>query len=180
MLEPDLDQAALFLETIVGDGGLVTLQTFDDSPDKRGQLVRVRHGRYGRNEIDLAELTDLNNRGAGIFLCVNETNGRGRLASDIVAVRALFVDLDRDAPDPEWHITPDLIVRSGGKGRLHAYWVLAPGTPLDAFGPAQRSLALHYGGDAVSDLPRVMRLPGFFHRKREPAVMTTVEVPVAA
>src|SRR5512141_268531 len=50
----------------------------------------------------------------------------------------------------------------------HGYW---PGIhcPLDAFEAAQVALARKFSGDeSVSDLPRVMRLPGFFHQKREP------------
>lgn len=43
--------------------------------------------------------------------------------------------------------------------------------PLDAFKPAQRALAGKFQGDtSVCDLPRVMRLPGFVHRKGEPFV----------
>ena len=40
------------------------------------------------------ELERLNNGGAGIFVTINETNGRGRKGIDIVRVRALHTDLD--------------------------------------------------------------------------------------
>jgi hypothetical protein len=36
----------------------------------------------------------LNAGGAGVYVTVNQTNGKGRKATDIVRVRALFVDLD--------------------------------------------------------------------------------------
>lgn len=43
------------------------------------------------------------------------------------------------------------------------------GCELAQFGPAQKALAEKFGGDpSVHDLPRVMRLPGFLHRKGEP------------
>jgi hypothetical protein len=39
---------------------------------------------------------------------------------------------------------------------------------LEEFPALQRSLAKRFAGDpAVSDLPRVMRLPGFFHQKKD-------------
>jgi hypothetical protein len=83
----------------------------------------------------------------------------------------LFVDLDGapvtpvlDAPD-----APDCIVQSS-PGRWHAYWMVGDCPPSE-FGRAQLAVALKFGGDvAVKDLPRVMRLPGFIHRKREPFV----------
>jgi predicted P-loop ATPase len=49
--------------------------------------------------------------------------------------------------------------------------------PLDAFTPAQEAIAKRYGSDAsVKDLARVMRLPGFYHRKTaEPFLSRMIE-----
>ncbi|HMM36237.1 MAG TPA: virulence-associated E, partial [Thermoanaerobaculia bacterium] len=64
-------------------------------------------------------------------------------------------------------LSPSFSVES--KAGPHNYWTLAPGAALDAFKPAQQQLSAFYGTDAsVNDLPRVMRVPGFFHRKAEP------------
>src|SRR5262249_29029700 len=49
--------------------------------------------------------------------------------------------------------------------KWHAYWLVSDCT-LEQFTPLQLRLAALYGGDtAVQDLPRVLRVPGFFHRK---------------
>jgi hypothetical protein len=53
-------------------------------------------------------------------------------------------------------------------GRFHAYW-LVTGLPLAEFKALQLAIAERFNGDRkVHDLPRVMRLPGFLHRKGEP------------
>ncbi|MGH8603344.1 MAG: DNA-primase RepB domain-containing protein, partial [Gammaproteobacteria bacterium] len=53
-------------------------------------------------------------------------------------------------------------------GKYHVYWLVSD-CPLESFPPAQKALAAKYGGDpVVHDLTRVMRLPGFFHQKKEP------------
>ena len=44
----------------------------------------------------------------------------------------------------------------------------APDTPIDEFPAVQTALAKRFSGDlAVSDPSRVMRLPGFYHQKKD-------------
>src|SRR5262249_12827835 len=51
------------------------------------------------------------------------------------------------------------------------------GIALDAFTPTQELIAKRFGSDPkVKDLPRVMRLPGFWHRKGEPFMVRIIEV----
>ncbi|HAB99099.1 MAG TPA: hypothetical protein DCE71_04685 [Parachlamydiales bacterium] len=53
-------------------------------------------------------------------------------------------------------------------GRYHAYWIVRD-VPLERFTEIQGVLSARFKGDPkVKDLPRVMRLPGFLHRKGEP------------
>lgn len=97
---------------------------------------------------------------------INEGDGKGRHASNVVRVRAHFVDLDGAplAPVLEASDKPHLIVESS-PGRWHVYWFLDE-CPLEEFKVRQQRLAEKYGGDSsVVDLPRVMRLPGFYHHK---------------
>src|SRR5262249_20679887 len=72
-------------------------------------------------------------------------------------------------------LTPSIIVRS--KNGLHAYWRLRAGESLDRFESAQVALATALRTDpSVKDLPRVMRVPGFFHRKdAEPFLVKMVQ-----
>jgi len=54
------------------------------------------------------------------------------------------------------------------RNRWHAYWRVSDCTLAD-FTPLQKALASRFAGDAiVHDLARVMRLPGFDHRKEDP------------
>ncbi len=163
----DLDVARLYIEALTGDPGTpMTFQVFDDNdPEKKDPkgLKRVLHGTLAKCA---RELTRLNGLGAGIFITVNQTDGKGRKTENIVAVRALFTDHDSGAPEA-YALKPSFIVQS--KAGPHAYWLLAPGTQLDDFRDAQKQLAAFYQSDpTIHDLPRVMRLPGFIHRKGAP------------
>lgn len=119
-------------------------------------------------------LRTLNEKGAGVFICVNETKGKIRRATNIVRVRALFADFDTPNPNRVKEllalvIPPSLIVESS-PDKHHAYWILNPdeNLPLQEFKPLQQTLASHLGSDpSVCDLPRVLRLAGFIHQKGE-------------
>jgi hypothetical protein len=64
-------------------------------------------------------------------------------------------------------LKPQMIVATSPY-HYHAYW-LVDGLALDDFEAVQRDIARRFGGDPnVCDLPRVMRLPGFFHNKNSP------------
>lgn len=144
----------------------VTFQTFSDTGNSVPNLARVLQGSFSAN-VD--RLIDLNERGAGIFVMVNAGDLRGRRAANVVAVRAAFVDLDGAPLDVvgDSPVQPHIIVESSAN-RYHAYWVLK-GCPMEAFKPLQKALAERFDGDqTVCDLPRVMRLPGFYHRKADP------------
>lgn len=166
----DLSETKAFLEFIDPVASSFTFLTFDDSEQKRGSLIRVLHGTLAQHA---SELERLNNAGAGIFVTVNETDLTGRKAENIVRVRALFIDLDGAPVDPVWQHDPQpQMVITSSPGRWHAYW-LVEGMELGDFEHAQKALIEKFGADpAVKDLSRVMRLPGFFHRKAEPFRVT--------
>ena len=170
----DKDTALRFLDAIA-PGEAVLFQTFDDSESRDGTLARVIPAPAG---VIPEQLLSFNCAGAGVFFCVNQTDNTGRRATEnVTAIRALFVDFD--TPDPErpervadlFKLEPSAVIESS-PGKHHVYWMLDTGAgqlALDDFKPAQKALAAAFGGDAVvNDLPRVMRLPGFIHRKGEP------------
>lgn len=165
--EIDLGMADRFLSSLVGDG-LVTFQTFDDSKAQRQDLIRVAHGTLGNHS---PTLTTINRNGGGVFVMVNEGDGKGRKGENVVAVRALFVDLDGAPLEPVQRcpLEPHLVIESS-PGRYHAYWLVRD-CPLGEFNIFQHALAMKFNGDQkVKDLPRVMRLPGFLHQKGAPFV----------
>ena len=171
----DLAMAARHLG-LLEDSGVYTFQTFldaDAEAESASTSPRVLHGPLDEHAEQLAEQ---NGKGAGIFVMVNAGDGvtkagakTCRTATNVHRVRALFVDLD-GAPIAqvlESALPPDWVVQSS-PGRWHAYWRVH-NCLLEHFATAQAALARRFGGDpAVKDLPRVMRVPRFFHRKSAP------------
>ena len=150
---------------------LYSFQTFDDGRDepKRAALTKVLHATRDQLPVVLPKLQLLNAGGAGVFVTVNETNGRGRKGADIVRVRALHIDLDGAPLEPVLTSErPPHIVTATSPGRYHAYW-LVEGMSLEDFRGAQEALLEKFGGDRnVKSIEHVMRVPGFFHRKGAP------------
>ena len=153
----------------------VTFQTFDDHKGRFDKsLIRVLHGRL---EQHLQLLTELNQKGAGIFFTVNATDLHGRGTNNITKVRAFFVDLDGAPLDPVLSapLRPQIVVQTS-QGRFHAYWLVQE-VSLDKFTTVQKVLIQQFGADpSVHDLPRVMRLPGFYHRKKEPFLVQVCQL----
>ena len=159
-------EVSKFLD-LIAEGEGITFQTFDDKKGTRDpQLTRILHGTL---DDHLAQLTRLNELGAGIFFTVNQTDLQGRETRNVTKVRALFVDLDGAPLEPFFAapLEPHIIVESSPK-RYHAYWLIE-GLALTEFTKVQEVLSKRFKSDpAVKDLPRVMRLPGFYHRKGDP------------
>jgi hypothetical protein len=164
-VEIDLTAAARFLAALSPDNQH-TFQTFDDAKRGRRGMTRILHGTFGTQAQRLAAL---NAKGAGVFVMVNRGDGMGRKADNVTACRALFLDLDGSPIEPVLAapIPPRITVESS-PGRWHAYWPVAD-LPPEQFTAAQKALAAMFAGDPkVHDKPRVMRLPGFLHRKGDP------------
>lgn len=170
---PDIDQAAKFLEKLDPQATSWTFQTFDDNADRKDQsLARVLHGTL---EEHGSTLVDLQSRGAGVFVTVNQTDLKGRKAENVLRVRAFFLDLDGAplAPVREWE-EPHMLCETS-PGRYHTFW-LVDDCPLDAFRQVQKDLIETFGGDdCIHDLPRVMRLPGFWHMKGDPYMVRMID-----
>jgi putative DNA primase/helicase len=161
----DINQAQRFLTLLAGDEPL-TFQTFDDGGTKNPKLARILHGNL---EEHATTLSALNAQGAGVFVMVNCGDGLGRKAANVTGIRALFVDLDGAPLEPVLAagVEPHLTIESS-TGRYHAYWLVSE-CAIEQFTQLQAALAAKFNSDPkVKDLPRVMRLPGFWHQKAEP------------
>lgn len=170
IMAPNLEQAKAFLNFIDPIKNAFTFQTFDDSERKDKSLAKVLNGTLDEHATQLAEL---NSQGAGIFVTVNETDLKGRKTDNIKRVRAVFADTDGAPLEPiqNHSATPNGITNSS-KGKWHAYW-LNDDLPLDEFSQIQSNIVAKFSTDpSVKDLPRVMRLPGFYHRKAAPFMVT--------
>ena len=171
----ELSEAERFLACLDPVAKFFTFQTFDDNSERKDpKLVKVLHGTLAEHA---AKLQRLNDKGAGIFVTANETDGKGRKADNVVRIRTLFVDLDGSPLDPVLASQPPPhVVSETSPGRWHCYWRIT-NLPLEQFRDMQKALAARFGGDpSVHDLPRVMRLPGFVHRKGEPFASHIVSV----
>jgi P4 family phage/plasmid primase-like protien len=171
----DLSSSQKFIDLLTGGTGICTFQTFGEKKVVNGPRPwpSVIHGTL---EQQAGRLKKLNHEGHGIFVCVNETDGQGRKSENIVRARSLFLDLDGSPLDPvsEAGLKPHMVVESS-PGRYHVYWLVNDVT-LTEFTELQSSLALRFDGDQqVKDLPRVMRLPGFLHQKREPFLVRLLQ-----
>lgn len=164
----DLREAARFLE-VLGDGDTeFVFQTFSDQKPKNGKDLNARV-LVGTLEEHGELLTALNDQKVGVFVQINAGSGRG--AKHITAVRELFIDLD----DPNTSIDsmrairkymprPTKVVVSSDK-KFHVYWRVS-NCELDQFKALQKQLAITFNGDStMSNLDRVMRVPGFNHCK---------------
>lgn len=145
----------------------LTTQTFRDSAKATG-FPNVAHGPHATQH---PRLQAANRIGMGIFFMVNDGDGSGRRAENVIGTVALFVDLDGNPIPDRLPLEPTAIVTSS-PGRHHVYWRVE-GTPTNEWSFAQKHLAEALGGDpAVHDLPRVLRLPGYDHQKNAPYRVT--------
>ena len=145
--------------------GKITIQTFCDKK-LRKDLTSIFH--FDTFTVAEADHLDwLNGEGAGIFFCVNETDGKGRTSENVIKVRAVYADMDGAPLDKALEYNPSLVVESS-LGRFHCYWFVKD-VPLEAFKTLQQNIIRVLNSDkSVHDLPRVLRVPGYMHLKYEP------------
>ncbi|PZO66382.1 MAG: hypothetical protein DI498_06900, partial [Paracoccus denitrificans] len=139
------------------------------------------------------EACQWNAQGYGIFATVNHMDGSGYGAdgqplaagvrtdtlAHVAGVRAHVVDLDNlNAMDnlqrAGMHLPmPGFYVQTS-PGKAHVYWPLAaPYVDNDRYKTLQRKLLQLYEGDpSVVDATRVLRVPGFYHQKGVPHLVT--------
>jgi RepB DNA-primase from phage plasmid len=148
---------------------------------------------YGTFDQCVSRLTRLNQSDFGIFVIINESSGT--TDSTVTDIRCVFADLDRnELPERKTRLlyfagspisvnikattglAPMSMIVESSPGKYHIYWK-CHALPLDRFKSVQRELAHVLGGDpSVCNLSRVMRVPGFLHRKGEPFLSRVLHV----
>ena len=144
-----------------------SFQSLNDRKDRRSNGVYTpNYQLHGSLEQHIDVLEELNKCSKGIFFTVCQTDLKGRKTKNITKIRAVFIDMD-GGELPVFDLQPHFIVNTS-PGRLHCYWLVYD-MPLHYFTYFQFALAEKFNSDpSVKDLPRIMRLPGFFHHKRDP------------
>ena len=159
----EVNLAPRFLKLLDPNGGGFIYQTFDDREyldEKDASLTDVIAGPAQ------PRLLDLHARGAGIYVTVNASNGRGRKSEDITHVRAVW--READSPDlPALPIEPTMVVETS-PGHCHEYFVIrGDDWPADEQGRKDFDGVLDrmvetYGSDkGAKGINRVLRVPGF-------------------
>lgn len=151
----------------------MTLQTFADHESATIEKAFIKSGKL----IDLEPWAwQENEKGAGIYVTVNQTNGTWRKENTIIKIRAYYVDIDGLTSESHKEhkafellnsdLSPSAIVKSGGG--LHAYWYAQDNEPLDPerFKSIEMGIIQAFDGcPRTKDIARVLRLPNFLHMK---------------
>ncbi len=160
----------MYREFLTAFGDQHSFQTFDDK-GKNKTLIKQLHGHIDEH-ID--ELAMLNQKGAGVYFTVNKTDLQGRTTKNIEQVRAVFCDFDGTPLPENFDVLPHLIINTS-LDKYHVYW-LVKDLPLESFTLYQQALASKFASDpVVKDLPRIMRVAGFYHNKKQPYPVKIVE-----
>ena len=162
--ERDRSAAAQFLRLLDPAARDFSFQTFHDL--MKGQDADPS---LARSTTDRTEVLRLYERGAGAYVTINETDLAGRSSENIKRVRAIWQEDDEGHGGP-FPLDPSLVVESS-PGKFHRYWLIADHWPADEQGRADFAAVMQrmvesYGSDQnAKDICRVLRLPGFLHRK---------------
>lgn len=172
-----MDEALDFLAGLWGimtQPGFVTLSAI--YPDRQhptpSRHIDIRDREQLAEHLDALLAANVAGWGGFFGVGLRRSNlGRWRRGGrhDLLALPALFVDVDRDGPETlvllrDVRPPPSAIVHSGGG--YHAYWYLD--RPTQAFAEAQAALtglACHTGGDRLT-VSQSMRLPSTVNHKR--------------
>lgn len=117
-------------------------------------------------------------QGYGAFVNISDMDGNGRETANVRASRVQVVDLDNMSAEQNmqramsWYPSPQFGVNSS-PGKYHAYWSVPYYLDNDLFTVRQRKLRQLFDGDKrIVDSARVLRLPGTYHLKGEPFLVT--------
>jgi hypothetical protein len=184
----DLDMAHDFFRLIERDGSFM-LQTFDDVPKGiKGDpalafsILWPAGDPAGQQRV-WREVLRRYDQGAGVFFTVNRTDGAGRKRENISSIRGVWRENDNGCT-AALPLDPSLIVESS-PGRFHEYVLVSDHWPGDERGAddhraAEERMIESYGSDPnAKDLSRVLRVPGFLHRKdkNNPHLVRVVAAP---
>ena len=165
------DQAKQFINRLGRVTDPETFQVFDDLGQNK-KLARTTTGTFTQRA---QTLLDANHKGCGVFLTINQLDGKVRKAEHITRIRAVFADFDGTPWDAAASALQPHIIVETSPGKRHLYWLVRD-FPLKQFKPTQQAIAKRYGSDpSICDLARVMRLPGYHHVKGEPSPVKIIE-----
>jgi len=163
----NIEQARRFLTLLDETAEKFTFQTFNDKKIEDGGPDVLANWFHGDIDSLFTRLVNYNRLGAGIFVMVQSGDGTGRNTKAVDRIRCIFNENDHGlVKDYPPGIEPNIIVESS-PGKQHHYF-LCDELGLDDFKPLQWRMINDYGSDPnAHDLPRVLRVPGFYHNKSD-------------
>jgi hypothetical protein len=122
-------------------------------------------------EIPRADAKRYNDDGYGIFYTPNSFNAARRIDC-LVRINYWYIDIDKvDKSEAMEEIMncpaiPSFVVET--KSGFHCYWEAIDAT-IQNFNEIEERLIHHFKADKqVKDIPRLLRVPGYYHHKGEP------------
>jgi len=146
----------------------------------KGDMGKNLSGSYAELK---STLEDYNNAGYGVFMCINAMKASGHTLENVDYIRTHVLDLDDlSVSDTMYqqavaaHPQPHFAVQTS-PNKYHLYWLTEPYTGNEFYTLHQRKIAQLYNGDrSIVDATRVMRVPGFYHMKGEPKLVTCWQI----
>lgn len=167
-----------FLTALDPGASVFDFRAFHDR--ERGREGIAIRGTFAEVEPRLREL---NAALYGIHYMINATNGQGRKIEHVTTIRAQLTDLDKGdiAANYGRIITanplPHAIVNTS-PGKMQVLHFTIPHADKQLFTDTQRRLSVQYGGDEqFIDVAHTARLPGFYHHKQDPFLVTLYSGP---
>lgn len=157
------------------------IATLDDKATKGADPKReakreLMSNQYKRNWT-LEELQNLNKQGAGIFFAYNGIKEK-RLIENVTQINAWAMEVDNIPKEDQYKklikcpLSPSIIVESANS--YHSYWLAKNGTIQNAK-KINTALCQYFNSDpALKDISRLLRIPGFYHNKREPFLVKAI------
>lgn len=171
----DINQAREFITALTGSpSSVVTFQVFYDPKLPSGEKPPLGIAEIWHSTLDqsIQYIDHKQSQLAGVYVCINGTDGLGREIYNINNLRVLFADFDGQT-EPNW-ILPPHFTQSRDETHGHAFWLIDAGDlSHDEWSILQKQIALYYGTDEqVTDPCRVARLAGTLHLKNPSSPQT--------
>lgn len=133
----------------------------------------------GCHFVEREEAAYWNSKGWGIFDCPNPVEGK-RCSANVTAIKFWFVDIDTGTKEEQMlrirrsPLFPTWVVETV-RG-YHVYW-RAKGASLGTWKDivSHRLIPFFNADRQASDMSRLLRVPGYYHRKGEPFLVSIVQ-----
>ena len=162
----DINQAREFITALTGSASsVVTFQVFYDPKIEGKPPAGIAQVWHSTLDESVAFIDHKQSQYAGVYVCINGTDNRGREINNINNLRVLFSDFDGQT-EPSWVLRPHF-TQSRDALHGHAFWLIDAGDlSNDEWSILQKQIAMYYDTDEqVVDPCRVVRLPGSLHLK---------------